>query len=208
MARARSFEVEPERDSFFGHDAAADALDRRDHAALTAKQAVGKRDDADIRRGGRRSKPQRLRDGLLVAVRVKRADAGERARSRTADAGEAVHHQRRAPIPIAHEIEKVGDMRLVGQDAAFERQGNIMQPQPQMILWRDAFRPFDLEFVAEQRHDVASADPGDGLLQAGKRADVNSGIPYHGISVIVQEADGCGSYPVPVGTDGGVSLTL
>ena len=41
---------------------------------------------------------------VLVAMRIERADAGEGARGRAADAGEAMHHERRAAVPAAHEI--------------------------------------------------------------------------------------------------------
>ena len=59
---ARSLEIEPERRRLPGQVAAADAFDRGDHAAVAAEQTVRERDDADIRRRGRRGAPQRLRD--------------------------------------------------------------------------------------------------------------------------------------------------
>ena len=42
---------------------------------------------------------------VLVAMRIERADGGIGARGRAADAGIAVHHQRRAAIPAAHEFQ-------------------------------------------------------------------------------------------------------
>ena len=48
-----------------------------------------------------------------------------------------------------------------------------MQLQPEMIFRRDAGRPLDAGFVAEQRHDMARAGVVDGFMQARERADVN-----------------------------------
>ena len=63
-----------------------------------------------------------------------------------------------------------------GMHVAVERGGNVVQPQPEMIFRRDAARPVDADFVAEQRHDVARAGVLDGFVQARQRADVNHRI--------------------------------
>ena len=56
-----------------------------------------------------------------------------------------------------------------------------MQPQPEMILRRDAGRPLEAGLVADQRHDMARAGVLDRFVQARKRADVNHGIVEHEI---------------------------
>ena len=119
---------------------------------------------------------QGLRDACLVAMRIERADAGIGARGGAADAGEAVHHQRRPSIPAAHEFQQIGDVLLVRHDVAVERSGNIVEPQPEMIFRRDAARPVDAVHVADQRHDVARTGVLDGFVQARERTDVNHGI--------------------------------
>ncbi len=67
-------------------------------------------------------------------------------------------------------------MLLARHDIAVERGGNVVKPQPQMVLRRDTRRPLQADFVAEQRHDMAGAAVFDGFLQTRKRADVNHGI--------------------------------
>ena len=112
--RGRSLQIEPERIALERRDAAADRLDRRGHAAAAAEQAVGERDDADVGRRGRRGAAQPARDRRLVAARIERAGRDEGAGGRAADAGIAMHHQRRRAVPAAHEVEEPGDM-LVGR---------------------------------------------------------------------------------------------
>ena len=73
----------------------------------------------------------------LIAMRIERADARKGARGRAADAGVAMHDQRRAAIPAAHEFRQIGDVLLVRHDVAVERRADVVQPQPEMIFRRD-----------------------------------------------------------------------
>ena len=77
-----------------------------------------------------------------------------------------MHHQGAAAVPAAHEADEIGDVFLAGHDVAVERRGNIVQPQPQMIVRRDALRPHQIRFVADQRHDMARAGVFDDFMQA------------------------------------------
>src|ERR1700722_3818792 len=169
-------QVEPERRGFFGKATPADGLDGGDHAAAAAEQPIGQRHDADIGRRCRRGAAQRLRDGCLIALRIERTDAGIGARRRAADAHVAMHHQGVAAIPAAHEADEIGDVFLAWHDVAVERRGNIVQPQPQMVLRCDALRPHQIRFVADQRHDMARAGVCDDFMKARERADVNHDI--------------------------------
>ena len=64
-------------------------------------------------------------------------------------------------------------MLFARHDMAVERLGNVVHPQPEMVLRRDIGRTFQTGLEADQRYDVARAGVFDGLVQAGKRANVN-----------------------------------
>ena len=107
-----------------------------------------------------------------------------------ADAGIAMHHERRAAIPSAHEFQQIGDMILVRHDVTIDRRGNVMQPQPEVVLLDDGARPIDPDFVADQRHDVSCAGTFDRLMQARERANVNHGIKLYLNQSRISAADG------------------
>src|SRR5262249_32305812 len=86
------FQLEAERVAFGGAEAGANGVDRRHHAAPTAEQAIGERDEPPVGHRGRRGAADRPSDMRLVTSRVEHAGADEGAGRRAADAGKAVHH--------------------------------------------------------------------------------------------------------------------
>ena len=83
-----------------------------------------------VRRRGRRGRAHLARDLDLVAMRIERADGREGARGGTADAGIAMHHQRRIAVPAAHEVQHLVDMRLRRRDKAVDRLGDVVHLTP------------------------------------------------------------------------------
>src|SRR5690349_6229991 len=75
-------QVEAERVAFVTLDAAADALDRRHHAAVAPENSVRERDDADVRRRGGGEPADVFRNLDFGASRVERADGHEGSGSR------------------------------------------------------------------------------------------------------------------------------
>ena len=136
---------------------------------------VGERHDADVRHRGRRGAADRPRDRRLVALGIERAGGDEGARGRAADAGIAMHHQRRGAVPAAHEVDQA--RRHARRRARRSRRcGSLMSSmraadgcRPAMLRGRCTSDRSSLE----QRHDVARAGLCDRVVQAGEGADVN-----------------------------------
>ena len=109
----------------------------------------------------------------LVALGIERAGGDEGARGRAADAGIAVHHDRRAAVPALHEVDQVVDVLLGRVDVAVHRHGDVVHAEDQVVGLDDAGGPLHAVDQPQQRDDVARAGFGDGVVQAGEGADVN-----------------------------------
>src|SRR5258708_32750235 len=92
------------------HAARDHFVERAQDAAFAPQRLVGQADDQPVRRRDRGGGTDLLCDRNLVAMRIERADGRKGARGRTADTGIAVHHQRRAAIPAAYEVQDLLDM--------------------------------------------------------------------------------------------------
>ena len=155
----------PDRDGTgrrIGKVAASDLFDGGGHASATAERPVGKRDEARIRRCGRRRLADRLRDREFAAAGIERAGGHVGARGRAADAGVAVHHQRCGAVPAAHELDQPADVLLGGMNVAVHRLDDVVHPEDQVIGRRAAVRPLDPVGILQQRDDVARTGAVDG----------------------------------------------
>ena len=101
---------------------------------------------------------------------AERAGGGERAGGRAADAGVAMHDQRRRAVPLLHELDQVADVLLARVGVAVGRAGDVVDVDDEVVVGRDAARPHDQIDVAQQRHHVARAD-GPRPSPAGARAN-------------------------------------
>ena len=90
-----------------------------------------------------------------------------------ADAGIAMHHQRRAAIPTAHEFYQFDDVLLRRMGVAVDRRGDVVHAEDEMVAGRNAARALDPVDQPQQRHNVARLGLRDGVVQAGEGADVD-----------------------------------
>ena len=135
-------------------------------SAIATRRAFGVASGERLR-GARRSPPRRDRsDGAI---------GRESRRSRAADAGEAVHDHRRAPVPAVDEAEELVHVLLGGADEAFRRLADVVDMDEEVVAPLYAGRPRDRRAVIDERHDVARAGARDRLGELRKRADVDGG---------------------------------
>ena len=132
-------------------------VERAQHAPLAPQRLVGEADDQPVRLGDRGGGANLPRDRDLVAMRIERADRGKGARGRAADAGIAMHHQRRAAVPAAHEVQDLLDMGIRRRDKAVDLFGDVVHLHFQMIGGEHRFRPLHLIDIGHHGEDVAGA---------------------------------------------------
>ena len=134
-----------------------------------------------VRHGGRRRAADRARDRRFVALGIERAGGDEGAGGRAADAGIAMHHDRRArgPSRCTKSIRSC-DM-LLGRARCSRPSAMAMSSMPRMrwLVSTIAGRPLHAVDQPQQRDDVARAGLRDGVVQAGEGADVNHSCPWH-----------------------------
>src|SRR5688500_12352294 len=82
-----------------GKLAAANVLDRSDHATRAGKHLIAESNETPVRIGGGGSTAQSARQTELVGFGIERAERDEGRRGRAADAGPAVNQERRLAVP-------------------------------------------------------------------------------------------------------------
>jgi hypothetical protein len=89
-----------------------------------------------------------------------------------------MNDHRRFAFPRAHEGNQPFDVFEAGLNLARHRIDDVMDVQPQVIATRNLGRERHLVFYSQERNDMARAGRLDGLVQTGKRANVNHARQY------------------------------
>ncbi len=111
----------------------------------------------------------RARDAGLVAVRVERAGGDEGASGRTADAGTAMHDDRRRAVPARSRIDQLADM--LPRSAARSRPCRSTMSSMSSRRWLAStisLRAPHHRDILHQRHDMPRAGLGDGRHAGGR----------------------------------------
>ena len=87
-----------------------------------------------------------------------------------------MHDQRRRAVPAAHEGDQPVHVLVAGRDIAFDRHGDVVHAEDEMVVGDDAFGPLHQVGILEQGDQMAGAGGFDRVMQAGERADVDHAI--------------------------------
>ena len=143
-------------------------------AAALAERGVGEGDEPGVgrRRGG--SRAQRISDLAFIAIGGECAGGDVGGGGRAADPGPAMDHHRLRVVPVAEEGEEARHMFLACKDMTVERLADVGHAEEEVPVRRDAGRTGDDRADIDQRHQMAGADGGGGLVEPGERGDVKA----------------------------------
>ena len=80
-------------------------------------------------------------------------------------------------------------MLVAGRDIAFDRHGDVVHAEDEMVVGDDAFGPLHQVGILEQGDQMAGAGGFDRVMQAGERADVDHALRRNDIRTIYMMAN-------------------